>query len=91
MPINEERDDLKPSLKTILELRNDPNQATKTLSTAKQAVANEVNKILKPFGIELKNDELIIKTSVGEIIEKAPVAYQIINGKGFVVSQQFLY
>ncbi len=32
-------------------------------------------------GIEIKNNELIIKTSVGEIIEKDPVAYQIINGK----------
>lgn len=32
-------------------------------------------------GIELVNNELIIKTSVGNVIEKEPFAYQIINGK----------
>ncbi len=32
-------------------------------------------------GIEIRNNELIIKTSVGEIIEKAPLTYQIIKGK----------
>ena len=32
-------------------------------------------------GIEIKNNELLIKTSVGEIIEKTPLAYQIINGR----------
>ena len=31
--------------------------------------------------IETKNNELIIRTSVGEIIEKSPLAYQIINGR----------
>jgi gliding motility-associated-like protein len=31
-------------------------------------------------GIELRNKELIIKTAVGNIIEKEPIAYQIING-----------
>jgi hypothetical protein len=31
--------------------------------------------------IEIRNKELIIKTSVGEVIEKAPFAYQMINGK----------
>ncbi|MBP7810033.1 MAG: gliding motility-associated C-terminal domain-containing protein [Bacteroidia bacterium] len=32
-------------------------------------------------GIEIRNKELVIKTSVGEIIEKEPIAYQLINGK----------
>lgn len=32
-------------------------------------------------GIMIKNNEVVVKTSVGEIIEKSPVAYQIINGK----------
>jgi gliding motility-associated-like protein len=31
-------------------------------------------------GIELLNNELIIKTSVGNVVEKEPFAYQIING-----------
>jgi gliding motility-associated-like protein len=31
-------------------------------------------------GIEIINDELIIKTSVGNTVEKAPFAFQIING-----------
>jgi gliding motility-associated-like protein len=31
-------------------------------------------------GIEIINDELVIKTSVGNMIERAPLAYQIING-----------
>ncbi|HEV2523945.1 MAG TPA: hypothetical protein VGU44_02285 [Gammaproteobacteria bacterium] len=57
MPTNAERDDLvKPTLREILKLKDNPDKATKTLSTEKQAIANEVNKILKPFGIELKND-----------------------------------
>jgi gliding motility-associated-like protein len=32
-------------------------------------------------GLELRNGELIIKTSVGEMVEKLPVVYQLINGK----------
>lgn len=32
-------------------------------------------------GIDIVNNELIIKTSVGHVTEKQPVAYQIINGK----------
>jgi hypothetical protein len=32
-------------------------------------------------GIELINNELIIKTSVGNVIEKEPAAFQVINGK----------
>ncbi|MBK7667571.1 MAG: gliding motility-associated C-terminal domain-containing protein [Sphingobacteriaceae bacterium] len=32
-------------------------------------------------GIEIINNELVIKTSVGNIIEQEPFAYQIINGK----------
>jgi gliding motility-associated-like protein len=31
-------------------------------------------------GVEIVNDELIIRTSVGKTIEKAPFAYQIVNG-----------
>jgi gliding motility-associated-like protein len=31
-------------------------------------------------GIEIVNDELVIKTSVGNMIERTPFAYQIING-----------
>ncbi|MBP7810034.1 MAG: gliding motility-associated C-terminal domain-containing protein [Bacteroidia bacterium] len=32
-------------------------------------------------GIEIINNELVVKTSVGNIIEQEPFAYQIINGK----------
>src|SRR5206468_1104770 len=31
-------------------------------------------------GLEVKNEQLIIKTSVGDVRELAPYAYQIING-----------
>lgn len=36
-------------------------------------------------GIEIRKNKLIIKTSVGEIIEETPIAYQIINGKKKII------
>ena len=39
--------------------------------------------------IKLKNGDLIISTSLGDLIEKAPTAWQIIDGKKQVVSCKF--
>ncbi len=36
-------------------------------------------------GLEFKNGNLVIKTSVGEVIESKPYVYQIINGEKIVV------
>lgn len=65
MPTNEERDDLKPTLKQILELRRNPNQNTVTLSTAVKEAVNEINKLLKPFDTQLtaNKDNSASKTS----------------------------
>jgi hypothetical protein len=41
-------------------------------------------------GIELVNSELVIKTSVGNVIEKEPFAYQIINGKQIKVRSEYV-
>jgi hypothetical protein len=36
-------------------------------------------------GIDIINDDLVIKTSVGNVIENKPIAYQLINGKQKIV------
>ncbi len=41
-------------------------------------------------GLRIKNGELIIKTSVGEVKEFAPIAYQIINGQKRNVSCKYV-
>lgn len=41
-------------------------------------------------GLRLKNGELLIKTSVGEVKEFAPIAYQIINGQKRNVSCKYV-
>jgi hypothetical protein len=40
-------------------------------------------------GIELLNNEIVIKTSVGTIIEKEPFAYQLINGEKKIVKCKY--
>lgn len=42
-------------------------------------------------GIEIKNEELIIKNSVGEIIETLPKVYQNINGKIIDVKTEYRF
>ncbi|MCW3108173.1 MAG: hypothetical protein JWQ09_2679, partial [Segetibacter sp.] len=40
-------------------------------------------------GLEVKNEQLVIKTSVGEVRELAPYAFQVINGQKKEVSCKF--
>lgn len=40
--------------------------------------------------IEIKNGDLILHTEVGEIIEKKPYSYQIINGKKIEIPSQYI-
>lgn len=55
-----------------------------------QADANKVKLNYKHIDkIEIVNGELVIKTSVGDIVEKAPIAFQNING--FKVKVRCLY
>jgi hypothetical protein len=41
-------------------------------------------------GIELLNNEIIIKTSIGNVIEKEPVAWQFINGKKQIIKCKYV-
>ena len=41
-------------------------------------------------GLRIKNGELIIKTSIGEVKEVAPIAYQIVNGQRRSISCKYV-
>lgn len=53
----------------------------------------DISKIIMKYdgadGLEVKDERLIIKTSVGDVQELAPYAYQIVNGEKKVVDCRF--
>ncbi len=78
MPTNEERDDLNPSLKQVLELKRDKNNVT-TLSTKFKNIADEVNKLLKPLGLEMKKNPIQAESPYTAALKNPTAANQLAN------------